>query len=270
MSISSLRWRVASALIAAGAAAIAVLGLAVPAGASTGTSEISPEQAGYTATGAQFRNVTATVFLRNPAQYASEVGSYGHSIQLWSPDLVLVLGVSSSTTSTAGFTPAATVYNRSTHAVMAQTPGTTTFPSGDTVTERMHYDLASGAVTFTASDRAGRSFAATQMVAAGESFGQARIGTEFGTDPWTAPSSYTPPANFAKIAVYSSVRLTSYTGHNATLVSWWVNHSLLANTGQQTGSDWVAVPSNLYNGGASFQTAFVPVKAQGPKQPVLH
>jgi hypothetical protein len=270
MSISSLRWRVASALIAAGAAAAAVLSVAVPAGASTGMTEISPEQTGYTATGAQFRNVTATVFLRNPAQYASEVASYSHSIQLWSPDLVLVLGVSSSTSSTAGFAPAATVYNRSTHAVIAQTPGTASFPSGDTVTERMHYDVGSGAVTFTATDPAGKSFIATDTVAAGESFGQARIGTEFGTDPWTAPSSYTPPANLTKIAVYNSVRLTSYSGHNATLVSWWVNHPLLANTGQQSGSDWVAVPSNLYNSGASFQTAFVPASEQGPKQPALH
>jgi hypothetical protein len=49
MSISSIRWRAASALITAGAAAAAVLALAVPAGAAAGTAEISPEQAGYTA-----------------------------------------------------------------------------------------------------------------------------------------------------------------------------------------------------------------------------
>jgi len=71
MSISSLRWRAPSALIAAGAAAAAVLALTVPAGAVTGTAEISPEQAGYTATGAQFSYVAASVYLRNPAQYAS-------------------------------------------------------------------------------------------------------------------------------------------------------------------------------------------------------
>ncbi len=65
MSISSLRWR---ATLALGAAAAAVLALAVPAGASTGTPAVSPEQAGYTATGAQFRHVSASVYLRNPAQ----------------------------------------------------------------------------------------------------------------------------------------------------------------------------------------------------------
>jgi Ricin-type beta-trefoil lectin domain/Protein of unknown function (DUF4232) len=47
MSITSLRWRAASTLITAGAAVAAVLGLAGPAGAATGTATISPEQAGY-------------------------------------------------------------------------------------------------------------------------------------------------------------------------------------------------------------------------------
>jgi hypothetical protein len=54
------------------------------AGASTGTAQISPDQAGYTATGAQFRHISASVYLRNPAQYAGEVASFGHSVQLWS------------------------------------------------------------------------------------------------------------------------------------------------------------------------------------------
>jgi hypothetical protein len=99
---------------------------------------------------------------------------------------------------------------------------------------------------------------------------QARVGTEFGSDPWTAPSSYTPPANFTKVAAYSNVTLTSYSGHTATLWSWWVHHKLLANTEQQSGSDWVAVPTDLSNGGASFSTYFVPQSGQGPDQPVLH
>ena len=96
MSISSMRWRAASVFITAGAAAAAVLALAVPAGASTGTTEISPEQAGYTATGAQFQNINAPVFLRQHAQYAGEVATLGHSVQLWSSGLVVTVGVSAS------------------------------------------------------------------------------------------------------------------------------------------------------------------------------
>ena len=67
------------------------------AGASTGTAEISPEQAGYTATGAQFKYVDGLVYLRNPGQYASEVASFGDSVQLWSAGLVVTLGVTAST-----------------------------------------------------------------------------------------------------------------------------------------------------------------------------
>jgi hypothetical protein len=84
-------------LIAAGAAAAAALGLAVPAGASTGIAEISPEQAGYIATGAQFKTIGASVYLRQPAQYAGEVGRYSHSAQLWSSGYVAVVGVTAST-----------------------------------------------------------------------------------------------------------------------------------------------------------------------------
>jgi hypothetical protein len=268
MAISSMRWRAASAAITVGAAVAAALGLAAPAGASTGMAEISPEQAGYTATGAQFRSVAASVFLRNPGQYASEVSGYSNSIQLWSSDLVLVLSVSSSTSSTAGFVPDAIVYNRSTHAVITQTPGTARFPAGDTVRERLDYNR-NGQVFFKISDPAGRSFAAVDAVTAGDSFTQARVGTEFGTDPWTAPSSYTPPAQYTKIAVYSKASLITHSNHHSSLWSWWVHHKLLANTGQQTGSDWVAIPTDLTNGGANFQTVFVPQSGQGPAQPVL-
>jgi hypothetical protein len=39
------------------------------------------------------------------------------------------------------------------------------------------------------------------------SFTQARVGTEFGPDPWTAPPSFTHPAAWTKIAAYTGVRL---------------------------------------------------------------
>ena len=70
-----------------------------------------------------------------------------------------------------------------------------------------------------------------------------------------------------KVAAYTHVGLTTYSGHTSALWSWWVHRKLLANTGQQSGRDWVAVPAGLYNGGASFQTAFVPQSAQSPRHP---
>jgi hypothetical protein len=119
MSITSrLRW---PASLAAGAAAAAVLALAVPAAASTGTAQISPEQAGYTDTGAQFKSITAAVYLRNPTQYASEVASFGDSVQLWSAGLVAVVGVTASTFG-SGYIPYAKIYDRSTHQLLASNP----------------------------------------------------------------------------------------------------------------------------------------------------
>jgi hypothetical protein len=61
--------------------------------------------------------------------------------------------------------------------------------------------------------------------------------------------------------------LTTYSGHTSTLWSWWVHHQMLANTGQQSGSDWVAIPDDLTDGGASFRTWFVPQSGQSPSQP---
>src|SRR5262249_25128589 len=118
MPTRSVRWRLASALIAAGAAAVAVLGLTVPAGAVTGSDEISPEQAGYTATAGQFKSIGASVYLRQPGQYAGQVARYGHSVQLWSSGLVVSLGVTAST-SGGYYTPYATIYDRSTHTAIA-------------------------------------------------------------------------------------------------------------------------------------------------------
>jgi len=111
-------------------------------------------------------------------------------------------------------------------------------------------------------------FVALYTIGTGESFTQARVGTDFGSTPWNGSYSYRPPAQPVKAAVYSDVALTSYTGHTSTLWSWWVHHKLLANTEQQSGSDWVAVPTDLTDGGASFQTWFVPQSGQGPDRPI--
>jgi hypothetical protein len=285
MSISSLRWRAVSALITAGAAAAAVLALAVPAGASTGTAEISPEQAGYTATGAQFRFINANVFLRLPAQYAGQMASYGHSIQLWSSGLVVTLGVTAST-SGGDYTSYATIYDRSTHQVIASnpnaqtcdrygscTPGPATMDPGLTLEMAISYDPASGHLFMTASTSDSEynetNFDST-YTAAGQSFTQTRVGTDFGSTPWDGSYPHTPPAQYTKIAAYSDATLITYSGHQSSLWSWWTHHQLLANTGQQSGSDWVAIPTDLTSGGANFQTFFVPQSAQGPNRPVLH
>jgi hypothetical protein len=255
----------------------------MPAGASTGTAQISPEQAGYTATGAQFKTIDARVFLRQPTQYAGEVASFGHSVQLWSAGLVISVGLTAST-SGGGYTTYATVYDRSTHQVIASNPNaqhcagygdfcapgpvTWNYP-GTTAWMRISYTPADGHLSMSevlssdSTDSNGNDFTSSYDLTAPQGFSQARVGTEFGSSPWDASYPYTPPARSLKVAAYTNVDLTSYSGHTASLSSWWVHHKLLANTGQQSGSDWVAVPADLSNGGASFQTFFLPQSAQG-------
>jgi hypothetical protein len=282
MAITSLRWRAASAFIAAGAAVAAVLAVPVPAGASTGMAEISPEQAGYTATGAQLKTINAAVFLRQPGQYAGQVASYAHSVQLWSSGLVVSLGVTAST-SGGGYTTYATIYDRSTHQVIASNPnaqtcdihdicnpGPATLDPGFKLLLSIRYFPANGGLDMTESygDPDFTYFESTYTVTP-QSFTQARVGTEFGGSLWDGSYSYTPPAQYTRIAAFSNVGLTTYSGHTSTLWSWWVHHKLLANTGQQSGSDWVAIPTDLTSGGANFQTFFVPQSGQGRSQPVL-
>ena len=276
--------RLLAAAVAPSMIAAAMLAIPGAAGASTGSQEISPEQAGYTATGAQFKTVDATVYLRNPTQYASEIGQYSHSVQLWSAGLVVTLGVTASTSGT-DYTPYAEVFDPRSHQLLASNPnaiwcnesdqcGTTigSIPFTETPFLSVFYDKKTGDVRFSVFPNIGNGgFTADYTAGTGVSFTQARVGTEFGGSPWDASYAHTPPAGSGqvKVAAYDNVELITYSGHFATLWSWWVHHKLLANTGQQSGSDWVAVPNDLSSGGAAFQTYFVPQSGQGPNQPVL-
>jgi hypothetical protein len=226
--------------------------------------------------------------LRQPAQYAGEVASFGHSVQLWSAGLVVTFGLTAST-SGGGYTTYATVYDRSTHQVIASNPnaehcagyGDACFPGpvtwnypGVTASLRISYTPADGhlfmigILSSNSTDSNGNSFTSSYDLTP-QSFTQARVGTDFGSSPWDASYPHTPPPGSVRVATYNHVYLTSYSGRDATLWSWWVHHKLLANTGQQTGSDWVAVPIGLSSSGASFQTWLVPQNAQGTNQPVL-
>jgi hypothetical protein len=272
--------RRAPALLTAAAAAAAVLGLAVPAGASTGTTEISPEQAGYTATGAQFKSVLAEAYMRDSTPYRGVVAHYGHSVQLWSSALVVTLGVRASMSGQTVYSPNATIYNRSTHQIIASNPNGKyctysggcspegePYQSGGYLYLTIRYSPATGQLDMEAINPGWGSYGqdfdfVSSYTITPQSFTQARVGTDFGTSPWDASYSYTPPATSLKGATYHHVTLTTYSGHQSTLRSWWVHHKLFANTGRQSGSDWVATSNDLYDLGASFQTWLVPASGQ--------
>lgn len=266
MSISSLRWH-----LALGAAAAAVVALAVPAGASTGSGWTSPEQAGYVATGARFSRIHAHVYLRNPTQYAGMARSVGHSVQLWSSAIVVTTGVEAST-SGKSYAPYATIYDRSTHQVIASNPNASRcvpyecdpgtgppFPVGRDLGLVISYYPATGEVGMGVGIPIPGSGGYTidvgfSYLVGPQSFTQARVGTEFGSSPWDASYKYTPPSMSVKMAAYNNVKLTTYSGRESGLWSWWVHHKLLANTGHKG----VAVPHSLHEGGASFRTWLVP------------
>lgn len=258
--------------------------MAVPAGASTGPRYASAEQAGYAATGAQFDMIRASVYLRNPTQYAGEVSQYSHSVQLWSSGLVAVLGVSASTSGT-GYTPHAKIFDASTHQLLASDPNAQwcdeldncgpvigTFPAGDTAEFILTYDKNGGGIELLAldEDEGETSFVARYTASTGMSFTQARVGTEFGPDPWTAPSSYTHPAAWTKIGVYDKVQVQTYNGTWSTLASWFAHHKIFMTA--HTGSliDVQAAPTDLSpspNGGSLFQDWLAPAGVSGAAQP---
>ena len=121
------------------------------------------------------------------------------------------------------------------------------------------YDQKTGSLGFFAYDSAaGTSFFADYTAGAGESFTQTRIGTEFGPDPWTAPSTYTHPAAWTKIAVYTGVRLQTYNGKLSTLASWFPHHKIFMSAITGALLDVQAAPTDLAGGGASFQDWLAP------------
>lgn len=280
--------RLLAAAIAACAITAAALAGSGAANASTGTRYASAEQVGYATTGAQFGEVHAIVYLRNPAQYGSEVSQYSHTVQLWSSSLVGVAGLSAST-SGSRYTPYAKIFDPRSHQLLASDPTAQwcddegncgpalgSFPAGDTVELSAEYAPISGDLSLTAVNLSADDvyFTATYTTGTGtqvngtvESFTQARFGTEFGPDPWTAPASFTHPAAWTKIATYHGVLLQTYNGKYSGLASWFAHHKIFM--AGITGSllDVEAAPSDLRNGGASFQTWLAPAGTSGPAQP---
>jgi hypothetical protein len=180
-----------AALLAATASAVALV-LATPgqAGAVTAPAVASPEQAGYAATGAQFRYVQASFTLPDAADFASEIGGLGLSVHLWSAHSVIVLGVSNSTTA-GNYNAAAAVFNPVTKTTVCSTAGSGTglcsgvpadwtdgsvsFTPGDFLTESIYYNRTPGTTTFEVTDvTSGASLAYTRTAGKGIMWTQAR------------------------------------------------------------------------------------------------
>jgi hypothetical protein len=262
-----------SRLIRSIALITAAVALALPAGlaataASAATGPVTPtkEEAGYQFTGAQFRYAQATVYLRNASQYSASVAGLGQSVQFWGGGRVYVLGVSD-TTSSSPWSPNVAVFNNSTHALICAASlanctdqsggfGSTSYPTGHTITESVFYSQSTGNLTFRVADvTASTSASYTINVGTGVSFKQVRIGTEFGNDPWSPPTSFSPPAAQTKLATFSGGQLTNYKGTKFGFSGYFTTSRLIM-TGPGSVTEANAGPLNSTASG--FSTYLVP------------
>jgi hypothetical protein len=254
-------------------AAALVAGLVPPASAATGATFYSQEQAGYAATGAQFRFVQASLTLPDASQFASEVPGYGLSLQLWSQARVLVLGLSDST-STSPYSPAFAVYDPATKNLICSsaatspcpgtpkswTDGTANIPAGDQVTFSLYYNRSTGTDQVSVFDNSTGSGSRATFTTdfTGESYTQARLGAEFSAvSPW-GPASVTAPSAETHLATFRNCLLTTYSGHRSGLSTWWTHHRIvMTSTGTSSGTVEVK-PHSLWNSGRNFDVYFEP------------
>jgi hypothetical protein len=265
----------------AGVGAISVglaLAAAVPAGAVTGPTVASVQQAGYAATGAQFRNVRQSFTLPDASRFASEIQGFGLSVHLWSAHSVVVLGVSNGTTG-GNYSAAAAVFNPVTKSLVCGTAGSGTglcagvpanwtdgsvsFAPGDFVRESIFYSRSAGTTSFSVTDEtSGQSLSYTRAAGRGISWNQARVGAEFGCTPWASclggPVPYNSPSDPVTLARISGAGLTTYSGHKAGLSSWWTDSKIEWTRNGKTTGAVNATASNLSSGGTAFRVTLQP------------
>jgi hypothetical protein len=255
--MTSIPFRIGALITAAASAAALVLATAGPAAAVTGPTIASREQAGYVATGAQFRYVQASFTLPDPTSFATEIDGFGYSVHLWSAPSVIVLGISDGTTG-GNYSAAAAVFNPATQSTVCSTAGSGTppqctgtptdwtdgsvsFAPGDFVTESIFYSQSAGTTQFTVTDKtSGQSLTYTRPAGVGISWNQARVGAEFGCTPWAGcggPIRYTSPPETVPMARFTGIRLTTFSGHRSGFRTWWTHSKVeWTRNGQLTGA----------------------------------
>lgn len=266
-------------LVVAAAAPLLALALAVPASASSGPTKFAScatndggACAGYIASGAQFRHVTNTAFLRNPAADSAITNGIGWQDGLKSTSNPAstwdaIVGISDTTTSGTIYSPQSLVYHNGSlvavapNAVFCPAGGTCQpasagggFAPGDTVTETVTYNRASGTVDFAAFDAAGNVYKAFDPVGTGISFGQARIEAGYGT--------FSPPAANTKLVRFTGAGVTLYNGTKHSLSSSFTTSPEKA-TSTGTGAGTLqAFPTALNSAGTAFSVFFEHVSAR--------
>jgi hypothetical protein len=246
---------------AAGASAARSAAAAPPPASAIGRA-YSLEEAGYRASGIgwRFRLARATVKLPRPS-LSPYSGGEALSVQLRAADQTVVLAMSA-TPGAGSWRSAVAVEQKDGQGGCSSPDGCFThldddspaFAPGDSVTFDLYYNRLAGTVHYTASDSTlGEAFVGW-FQDGGELFSSARIGVEFGPDPWTAGSGYQRPAAARALAHFTAVRLTSYHGTTGTLAGtpWLTSRLVLTSTGTSRGTV-IAAPTEPASGGTAFR-----------------
>ncbi len=267
------------ALLLAGIGLVVALP-AGPASAGTGSAIYSPEQAGYAATGAHFKEVEVNVKLPYASRFAGQVGLLRLSVQLWTAYSVADLGVFACTDYTCrpGGTPvtrryrlALKVFSRSTGALICSTISTTCpgVPSswnrarispGNTASLSLFYEPSTGFLDAQVNNYDYPNYSP----GAGVVFNQARIGAEFGSTPWsTVPFRH--PATEKRVATFGvppgppyEAELVTYSEHASCLISWWTRHRVKMTSNGTSSKPVEARPHGLWNNGCNFSVFLEP------------
>ena len=257
--------------LAAGLMAASAAGAATTLPSAAGGRIYTTDQAGYAATGAAFQTASASVYLRSPGQYAKVDDGISWETHLYGTDTKTAkkweidLGVGGDPASLTGgnynvwaqsaddsgqIQGASSTWNG---AAVTGNQQAGAFQPGDTVYESIHYDRASGFVSWRVSDAAANLFTGQAFVGSNVSFGEASVVGAF--DPG---SSFAPPAALLKLASFTGIRLTSSSGHQAGFASWWTHSKVVATSNGTSAGTVRAQPANLPSGGTSFPVSFLP------------
>jgi hypothetical protein len=245
MSISSLRWRAASALITAGAAAAITLTTTGFAGGGTAataaTLSLRPPvytigEAGYTSYGRSFRFVSATLTVPAPI-VESSAGGAARLLLYNATD-----GPVAAFTLSPGGGPGSVTW------VAPGQPGNGTVPMSPQVGDRLkvgiYYDQR-GHTYLTASDLTQGVTGTVQAQTGTVIYNKVLLSVAFiGSPP--------QPVTDTRAWTFASTHLTTYTGVRGAVTGPWQSSQVIGTTtGTSTGTVAVS-PSRLHHGGQNF------------------
>lgn len=267
-----------------GLVALGALAVMIPSGtaaASTGSAIDTPGQAGYAVTGAHFIYAASWVRLPDASKFASELGRLSVTVQFWNSALVLDLTATACTDMTCrpGGTPVTrkyrlrfAVYKRSTGALVCSTAATGQARCPAVPRSWNTARIAPGHIVPIYLDcptpyrdiyaSVGR-YQYMYDHPPRNMFGQARIGLQFGTDPWSraafrAPRTALPVASFGRPpSPPSAAEISTVNGFAGGFIGFFSRHEVRMTGGKPT--PYVeALPGRLRDGGYRFTVYLEP------------